>query len=97
MALIGTILIWILQVYTFIIIAQVIISWLVAFGVLNLSNPQAQKLVDLLTRLTDPVMKPVQRYVPSIGGIDISPIIVIFAIMLLQQLIGRIFFMPIGY
>jgi YggT family protein len=97
MALIGTILIWLLQIYTFIIIAQVVISWLVAFGVLNLSNPQAAKLVELLNKLTEPVMAPVRKYIPSIGGIDISPIIVIFAIMLLEQLIGRIFFYHIGY
>lgn len=92
MALIGTVLIWLLQLYTFVIILQVVISWLVAFGVLNLSNPQAARLVEGLNKLTEPVMEPVRRYVPSIGGIDITPIIVIFAIMLLEQLIARIFF-----
>jgi len=97
MALIGTILIWCLQVYTFVIIAQVVISWLVAFGVLNLSNPQATRLVEGLNKLTDPVMKPIQRYIPPIGGIDLTPIVVIFGIMLLEQLIGQIFFRPFGY
>ena len=92
MALIGNILIWCLQLYTFIIIAQVIISWLVAFGVLNLSNPQAARLVEGLEKLTEPVMAPIRRYVPPIGSIDITPIIVIFAIMLIEQLIARIFF-----
>jgi len=92
MVLIGTILIWALQVYTFIIIAQVIISWLIAFGVLNMSNPQAARLVEGLAKLTDPVMEPVRRYIPSIGGIDISPIIVIFGIMLLERLVAMIFF-----
>ncbi|HEY8964603.1 MAG TPA: YggT family protein [Alphaproteobacteria bacterium] len=97
MALIGSILIWLLQLYTFIIIVQVILSWLVAFGVLNLSNPQAAKLAELLEKLTEPVMAPVRKFIPSIGGIDISPIIVIFGIMLLEQLISRIFLNPFGY
>jgi len=92
MGLIGTILIWLLQLYTFVIIVQVVISWLVAFGVLNLSNPQAARLTEGLNKLTEPVMEPVRRYVPAIGGIDLSPIIVIFAIMLLEQLVSRIFF-----
>jgi YggT family protein len=97
MALIGQILIWLLQLYTFIIIAQVAISWLVAFGILNLSNPQATRLVEALGKLTDPVMTPIRRYIPPIGGIDLTPLVVIFGIMLLEQLIGRIFFHPFGY
>lgn len=92
MAFIGTILLWALQLYTFIIILQVIMSWLIAFGVINTQNPQAARLVDGLDKLTEPVMTPVRRYVPPIGGIDITPIIVIFGIMLVKELVIRIFF-----
>lgn len=92
MAVIGQILILLLNIFTFLIIAQVVISWMIAFGVINTANPQAARLVDGLTRLTDPVMQPVRRFVPPIGGIDITPIIVIFAIMLLERVIGMIFF-----
>jgi YggT family protein len=92
MQIIGELLLFILNIYSFIIIAQVVISWLVVFGVLNLANPQATNLINLLGRLTDPVMKPIRRFVPALGGIDITPIIVIFGIMLLQRLVGRIFF-----
>lgn len=88
----GQILILALDTYTFIIVAHVVISWLVAFGVLNLANPQATKLLELLGRATDPVMKPLRRYIPAIGGIDITPIIVIFGIMLLQRVVAIIFF-----
>lgn len=92
MAFIGNILIFLLEIYTFIIIIQVVMSWLIAFGVINTQSPQARRLIMALDTLTDPVMQPVRRYVPSIGGIDVSPIIVIFAIMLVKNLVARIFF-----
>lgn len=87
MASIGALINFILDLYIFCIIAQVILSWLVAFNVLNLSHPYARKVVDVLARIVEPVMAPVRRYVPSIGGIDISPILVIFAISLLQSIV----------
>jgi YggT family protein len=89
---IGQFLILLLDIYTFVIVAHVVISWLVAFGVLNLANPQATKLLEILGKATDPVMKPLRRYVPAIGGIDITPIIVIFGIMLLQRVVAIVFF-----
>jgi YggT family protein len=92
MSFIGDILILALNIYTFIIIAQVVISWLIAFGVLNTANPQATRLVEGLNKLTEPVMAPVRRYVPPIGGIDITPIIVIFGIMILERLIEIVFY-----
>lgn len=91
MAAIGQLLIFILQVYFYIIIASVIISWLIAFEVLNVKNPQAQNLVNLLNKATEPVYKPLRKYIPAIAGIDITPIIVIFAIFLLQELVARVF------
>lgn len=91
MAPIGQILIFALQVYFYIIIASVIISWLIAFEVLNVKNPQAQNLVNLLNRLTEPVYKPLRKFIPAIAGIDITPIVVIFGIFLLQELIARVF------
>lgn len=94
MHMIGQILIFALQLYFYIIIASVIISWLIAFEVLNVKNPQAQNLVNLLNRLTEPVYKPLRKFIPPLGGIDITPIIVIFGIFLLQNLIARITYSP---
>ena len=62
-------------------------SWLVAFEVINVRNQQAVNLLNLLRRLTDPVFRPIRKFIPSIGGIDITPIFVIIAIMLLQELV----------
>ena len=94
MSILGELLLLLIEIYIFIIIISVIVSWLVAFNVMSPDNSTTRNLLSLLGRLTDPVMKPVQRYIPSIGGIDISPIIVIFGLMLLQRVIASIFFTP---
>jgi YggT family protein len=75
------------DIYIGIIIVQVAISWLMIFDIINANNPQAQNLVALLKRATDPVYKPLQKYVPPIGGIDITPIIVILGLQLLKSMI----------
>lgn len=92
MSIIGNLLIFLLDVYFYIIIASVIISWLIAFEVINVKNPQAQNLINLLNKVTEPVYKPLRKFIPPIGGIDITPIIVIFGIFLLQNLIVRIMY-----
>ncbi len=92
MVILGQLLIFLIEIYTFIIIASVIVSWLIAFNVISADHPTTRNLLRLLGRATDPVMRPVQKYVPSIGGIDISPIIVIFGLMILQNIVARIFF-----
>ncbi len=76
-----------INIYIFVIILHVAVSWLIVFKVLNADNPQAQNLISLLKKLTDPVTKPVQKYVPPIGGIDITPIVVIIALQLLNSLL----------
>lgn len=92
MGLIGDLLILGLEIYKWIIIIGVVISWLIAFEVINVRNAKAANLVDLLKRITDPVYKPVRKYVPPIGGIDLSPIVIIIAIIVLQTIVGRIFY-----
>ena len=92
MAFIGTILIWALTLFFWIIIAQVVLSWLIAFGVVNLNNENAKNAVNLLNKITDPVYKPLRKIIPSIGGIDVTPIAIIFGIQILQRIIGSIFY-----
>ena len=91
MAILGQLLYFALEIYIFIIIAGVIVSWLVAFNVLSTAHPATGRLMDFLGRVTDPVMKPVQRFIPPIGGIDISPIIVIIGLIILQNMVVRLF------
>jgi YggT family protein len=79
-----------IQLYIFVVIVQVAVSWLVMFKVIDIENPQARNLVALLQKATDPVMKPVQKYIPPIAGIDITPIVVIIGLQLLNSLVWRI-------
>lgn len=92
MLLIGKALVLALEIYFWVIIIQVAISWLIAFGVINTSNPQAQNLLRLLDKATGPVYKPLRKYVPPIGGIDITPIIIILGIVFLQKMVMYLFY-----
>ncbi len=85
---IGQILILLLDIFFWIIVAQVVMSWLIAFGVMNVQNPNARKVILISQKITDPVYKPLRKIIPSIGGIDISPIIIIFAISILKNIIA---------
>ena len=76
-----------IDVYIAIIIIQVAVSWLIIFEVINAAHPQAQNLIGLLKKATDPVYKPIQKYIPPIGGIDITPLVVILGRALLERLI----------
>lgn len=90
MILIAQILDLLLDVYLWIIIAYVIVSWLIAFGVFDARNPRAQQITEVLERLTAPVLKPIQKAIPPIAGIDLSPIIVIIGIQILKRIIWTI-------
>ncbi len=81
------------DIYIGIIIIQIAVSWLMIFDVINANNAQAQNLIALLKRATDPVYKPLRKYIPPIGGIDITPIIVILGLNLARGLIiGALFY-----
>jgi YggT family protein len=72
--------------YIFIVIAAVVVSWLVAFGVLNTYNPFARSLIRALDAVTEPVFRPIRRIVPprALGGLDISPMLVVLALYFLR-------------
>ncbi len=92
MHFIGSVLIMALQIYTFIIILEVLISWLIIFDVINIRNDKAKNLINLLKRCTNPVYSRIRQYVPPIGGIDITPLIVLFSIYFLQWMIAQLFY-----
>ena len=71
----------------FVIIAQVAVSWLIAFDVINTRNAQARNLVELLHKLTDPVYSRLRRFIPPIGGIDLTPLIVMIGLSFLHSII----------
>lgn len=85
----GTLLINIINIYMIIILAWVISSWLVSFGVINLRNPTARSIVTVLERLVQPAVRPIQRIIPAMGGLDLSPIVLFLGLGFIQNWIGR--------
>lgn len=88
----GKLLLLALDICFWIIIIQVVMSWLIAFNVVNIKNPQAANLVALLQKATDPIYRPLRKIIPAIAGIDITPIIVIFGISLAKGAVSSVFF-----
>jgi YggT family protein len=81
-----------LQLYWWIIIASAVMSWLVAFEIVDLRNRFVYVVADALNRLTEPALRPIRNFLPNFGGIDISPIILLLIIYFLQQFIIRTFY-----
>ena len=78
----------VLDLYVWLLIASAILSWLVAFNVVNTRNQFVASVAEFLYRITEPVLAPIRSFLPSFGGLDISPIIVILIIIFLQRVIS---------
>jgi YggT family protein len=76
-----------LNLYFYVILASVIMSWLIGFNVINGANPYVRQIVFALRRLTEPLLGPIRRFLPDLGGLDISPIILLLALQFVQYLI----------
>lgn len=83
----------VINLYFWVILAQVILSWLVAFNVLNRSNSFVRQIGTALDRLTEPLLNPIRRFLPDLGGIDISPIILLIGMQFFGMLVTRLFIM----
>ena len=81
-------LIEVLEIYKWIVIAAVIVSWLIAFNVINTYNNFVRSLLHMLSALTEPVFRRVRKFLPPMGGLDLSPIVVFVVIITLQYTIG---------
>ena len=77
----------VIDIYTWIVIAGAIMSWLVAFGVVNVSNKFIRMVVDVLYRLTEPVLRPIRSILPNLGGVDISPVILLLGLFFVRSLL----------
>jgi YggT family protein len=81
----------IITLYIWVLIAAAVLSWLVAFNVVNRYNPTVRMIGDTLYRLTEPLLRPIRNVLPSLGGLDISPVILILALLFLERVIFWIF------
>jgi YggT family protein len=82
----------IIDIYTWIVIASAIMSWLVAFGVVNTRNQFIRTVVDILYRVTEPALRPIRRIMPNLGGVDISPVILLLLLFFLRSLLAEYVF-----
>ena len=76
----------IIQLYIYVLIASAVLSWLVAFNVVNVRNPIVSQIGEFLYRVTEPVLRPIRNLLPNLGGVDISPIILILLLLFAQKL-----------
>ena len=77
----------VITLYVYILIASAVLSWLVAFNVVNDRNPIVAQVGDFLYRVTEPALRPIRNILPNLGGIDISPIILVLALYFIRNLV----------
>ena len=77
----------VITLYIWILIASAVLSWLVAFNVVNARNPIVANIGEFLYRVTEPALRPIRSVLPNLGGIDISPVILIIGLLFLKQFI----------
>jgi YggT family protein len=78
---------YLLTIYVYILIAAAVLSWLIAFNVVNTRHGAVAMIAEFLYRITEPVLAPIRRLLPNLGGIDVSPVIVILIIVFIQSVI----------
>ncbi len=78
---------FLLRLYVYVLIAAAVLSWLVAFNVVNMHNDIVRSIGNVLFQLTEPVLRPIRNILPNMGGIDLSPVVVILIIIFIQNVI----------
>jgi YggT family protein len=81
----------VIQLYIYILIASAVLSWLIAFNVVNMRNQVVAMIAEALWRLTEPALRPIRRFLPNLGGLDISPVILILLLIFVQSLLVEYF------
>ena len=87
LAVLAGFVVLLLDILKWTVIVQAILSWLVAFNVVNLQNRFVRSVFETLERLLEPLYRPIRRILPDFGGIDLSPMVVLLVILLIQKLI----------
>ena len=79
-----------IELYIWVVIIGAVLSWLVAFNVVNTSNRFVYTLGDFLSRITEPALRPIRNILPNLGGVDISPVVLILLLYFAQMVLGNI-------
>ena len=77
----------VITIYIWILIINALLSWLIAFNVLNTSNRLVYSLLDISYKMTDPLLRPIKNFLPNLGNIDVSPVVLILLLMFVRNLI----------
>jgi YggT family protein len=85
-----------ITLYIYVLIAAAVMSWLIAFNVVNSYNPTVRRIWDFLYRVTEPALRPIRAILPNLGGIDISPVILIIGLMFLRVFIQWLYISLFG-
>jgi YggT family protein len=81
----------VLELYIWVIIASVVLSWLIAFNVINTRNSFVYQIGDFLNRATEPALRPLRGFLPNLGGIDIAPVVLILLLVFARRLLWQLF------
>ena len=76
----------VITIYIWLLIASAVLSWLIAFNVINTGNRMVYQIRDFLYRITEPLLRPIRNLLPNLGGLDISPIVLILALYFIRDL-----------
>ena len=79
----------ILKLYSYVVIANVIVSWLISFNILNTQNRFVYSILELTYKLTDPILNKIRRFLPNLGSLDISPIVLLLLIWFIEMCMKR--------
>jgi YggT family protein len=82
----------IIWLYIYTLVAVAVLSWLIAFDVLNTRNQFVRQIADVLHRLTEPALRLIRNFMPNLGGIDVSPVILVIGLMFIDQIVYWIYF-----
>ena len=81
----------VVSIYIWIVIANIVLSWLIQFGIVNARQPFVQQIGEFLYRATEPVLGPIRRRLPNFGGIDLAPMVLIIALVFIRMLVTEMF------
>ena len=76
-----------INLYIWVIIISAVLSWLIAFNVVNMQNSVVHMIADFLYRITEPALRPIRQFLPNLGGIDISPIVLILLLIFIRNVV----------
>ena len=94
MDVIAYFLVKLINVYIWVIIISAVLSWLIAFNVVNTHNRFVATVADTLWRLTEPALRPIRGFLPNLGGIDVSPVILIIILLTIEYMLAKYFLAP---